>query len=292
MMLVFYGTGTVRVWRNAGVGHGIRFREALLFGLGWIIFALAVLSPLATWSEVLFSLHMTQHELLIVVVAPLLVMSRPLTALAWAVPRRRHGEQRWIWRISVAFGVLATPAIAFSLHAAALWLWHWPPLYERAIGHDGIHALEHASYLATACLFWAGLTQGRYGRLGYGVAFLYVFGTALHSGALGALFTVAPNPFYPLYAARANALGLSALTDQQLAGILMWVPACGLLTVLGLALFAAWLGELERRNTRGTLSTYTERNQDSGIRIQPWVSSQESDLSHQPESPHLVADHN
>jgi putative membrane protein len=247
-MLTIYGAGTFRVWRHAGIGRGIRLWEMLLFAIGWTVLAAAVLSPLATWSEVLLSLHMTQHELLIVIVAPLLVMSRPLTATAWALSRRGREAQLWIRAVIGSVRTLSDPAIAFTLHATALWVWHLPPLYESAIGNDWIHGLEHASYLATACLFWTGLTQGRYGRLGFGVAFLYVFGTALHSGALGALFTVAPMPLYHLYTVRANALGFNALTDQQLAGILMWVPACGVLMVLGLALFAAWLGELERRH--------------------------------------------
>jgi cytochrome c oxidase assembly factor CtaG len=258
-MLAIYATGTIKVWRNAGIGRGIRRWEALLFAVGWTILALAVLSPLATWSEVLFSLHMTQHELLIVVVAPLLVMARPLTGVAWALAGRSHQGHRWIRAMRRAVNALSEPAIAFTLHLAALWVWHLPSLYEMAVGNDWIHAVEHASYLATACLFWTGLMQGRYGRLGYGMAFLYVFGTALHSGALGALFTVAPHPVYALYAARASAAGLNPLTDQQLAGILMWVPACGVLTVIGLAMFAAWLGELERRNARA-LGAFTPDN--------------------------------
>ncbi|HYX23881.1 MAG TPA: cytochrome c oxidase assembly protein, partial [Thermoanaerobaculia bacterium] len=80
-----------------------------------------------------------------------------------------------------------------------------------------------------------------------GAAVLYVFTTSLHSGVLGALLTFAPRLWYPIYEARTAAWGLSALEDQQLAGLIMWVPAGVLFIVLGLALFAAWLGEAERR---------------------------------------------
>jgi putative membrane protein len=90
------------------------------------------------------------------------------------------------------------------------------------------------------------------------VAFAYVFATAMQSGALGALFTVASTPLYQLYRIRAATLGIDALTDQQLAGILVWVPACALLTVLALALFAAWLGELERRNAHSHLTAFIQ----------------------------------
>lgn len=256
--LVVYGIGTMRAWRAAGWGRGIRVWEAGLFVAGWLTLAFATMSPLATWAEALFSVHMTQHELLTIVVAPLIISARPMTALAWTVPRSSRIGQQSLRVVSDLFATFSAPLVAFTLHATALWVWHLPALYERAIGNNWIHGLEHACFLMTACAFWAGLTQGRYGRLGYGVAFVYVFATAMHSGALGALFTVAPTPLYHLYQVRAAAHGIDPLTDQQLAGLLMWVPACALLTVLALALFAAWLGELERRNAQSRLSAFTQ----------------------------------
>jgi putative membrane protein len=256
--LVVYGTGTMRAWRAAGWGRGIRVWEAGLFVAGWLTLAFATMSPLATWAEALFSVHMTQHELLTIVVAPLIISARPMTALAWTVPRSSRIGQQSLRVVSDLFAMFSAPLVAFTLHATALWVWHLPALYERAIGNNWIHGLEHACFLMTACAFWAGLTQGRYGRLGYGVAFVYVFATAMHSGALGALFTVAPTPLYHLYQVRAAAHGIDPLTDQQLAGVLMWVPACAVLTVLALALFAAWLGELERRNAQTRLSAFTQ----------------------------------
>jgi cytochrome c2 len=89
--------------------------------------------------------------------------------------------------------------------------------------------------------------HGRYGRTGYGLGVLYVFLTAVHSSALGALLTVAPSVWYADYARQAPAWQVDALADQQLAGLLMWVPAGAIFIVFGLALFAAWLGEAERR---------------------------------------------
>ena len=93
--------------------------------------------------------------------------------------------------------------------------------------------------------------HGRYGRIGYGIAVLYVFLTAVHSSVLGALLTVAPSIWYPWYAATARAWEINALHDQQLAGLVMWVPSGVIFIVLGLALFAAWLGEAERRAALG-----------------------------------------
>src|SRR5205085_5708203 len=186
--------------------------------------------------------HMAQHELLMIVAAPLLVLGRPLAAMLWAMPAS--------WRIPIASAfqwtpIAATwrfftaPVVAVIVHAIALWVWHLPSLYEATLRSDFIHALQHTSFIVTAALFWWALIHGRYGRLGYGAAVIYVFVTAGHSGALGALITFAPDLWYPIYGARTAAWGLSPIEDQQLAGLIMWIPAGALFTILGIALFAA-----------------------------------------------------
>jgi putative membrane protein len=105
-------------------------------------------------------------------------------------------------------------------------------------------------FFVTAAGFWWGLVYGRYGRVGYGAAVFYVFTTLVHTGILGAAFTLAGSPLYPAYIATTHAHGRDPLEDQQLAGLIMWVPSGFVLTVLGIALFAAWLGEAERRQRR------------------------------------------
>jgi cytochrome c oxidase assembly factor CtaG len=119
-------------------------------------------------------------------------------------------------------------------------------LYAYALAHESIHVLQHFCFFGTAALFWWGIAHGRYGRIGYGVAVMYVFATAVHSGVLGALLTLSPRVWYPPYATHPGR-ALSPLEDQQLAGLLMWVPAGLLLAVGGLTLFAAWLKESDRR---------------------------------------------
>ena len=83
--------------------------------------------------------------------------------------------------------------------------------------------------------------------MNYGLAVLYMLTTAIHSGLLGALITFARTVWYPAYEGKTEAWGLTALQDQQLGGLIMWVPACTIYIVAGLALFAAWLRESERR---------------------------------------------
>jgi cytochrome c oxidase assembly factor CtaG len=245
-----YCAGVINVWRSARVGRGIRLRELLAFACGWLALALALLSPLDEWSETLFVAHMAQHELLMVVAAPLIALSSPLVAVLWALPATtRHRVIDIVRRRSVAtvWAALTAPPTVWMLHAFALWIWHLPSLYDAALEHEGVHALQHLSFLSTAALFWWSLVRGRYGRLGYGAAVLYLFATALHSGVLGALITFSPAVWYPLYASHSRAWGLTPLEDQQLAGLLMWVPAGLVFTVGGLAFFAAWLRESGRR---------------------------------------------
>jgi putative membrane protein len=219
---------------------------------GWLTLLVALASPLDALSDVLFAAHMTQHELLMLVAAPLFVLARPLAPLLWALPRevrlrlatRVHAPRaRLFWR-------LATGAVAvWILHGLALWVWHVPALFEAALADERVHAVQHACFFWTAVLFWWAVVHGRYGRLGYGLAIVFVFTTGLHSGILGALLTWSQRVWYPTYAVRAPAWGLPGLEDQQLAGLIMWVPAGVVFLVVGLALFAAWLGESERRVT-------------------------------------------
>jgi cytochrome c oxidase assembly factor CtaG/cytochrome c2 len=245
-----YAIGVARLWRLAGSAAGIRGWHASSFAAGCAAIVAALVSPLDAASGALSSAHMIQHELLILAAAPLMVAGLPLVALLFALPRSwRRPAVRVIRRrsISAAWALLTAPAVVWLLHGVALWIWHLPALYEWALASERVHALEHASFFVTASLFWWGLARGRYGRMGYGAAVVYVFATALHSGVLGAAMTISPYPWYDSYAATTAAWGLTPLEDQQLAGLIMWVPAGAIFTVIGLLFFAAWLRESERR---------------------------------------------
>jgi putative membrane protein len=196
---------------------------------------------------------MVQHELLMVVAAPLIALAAPLVALMWALPPRgRRRVMQAVRRRGVAgaWAAITAPAAVWLLHAVTLWVWHMPSLFDAALRSETIHAVQHLSFFWTAALFWWGMAHGRYGRLGYGAAVVYVFATAVHSGVLGALLTLSPHVWYPLYATATSAtaaFGLTPLEDQQLAGLLMWVPAGVIFIAGGLFFFAAWLRESERR---------------------------------------------
>jgi putative membrane protein len=251
LSLALYGAGLARLWKSAGRGRGVRPWQALSFLGGWLWLVVALVSPVDAVSTLFFSVHMAQHEILMLVAAPLLVLARPLAVFVWALPpraRRAAGDltrRRWVrgpWTF------LTGGLTVFLLHGAALWLWHAPRLFQATLASDAVHALQHTSFLFTATLFWWALVHGRYGRLGYGAAVAYVFTTALHSSVLGALLTFAPRLWYPVYAERTARYGLDPLEQQQIAGLLMWVAFGVVFVVIGLALFAAWLGEAQRRS--------------------------------------------
>ena len=136
--------------------------------------------------------------------------------------------------------------IAWCLQAVILWVWHVPSLYDSSVRNEWVHAAQHFCFLGSAVLFWWALVHGREGRMGYGASTFYVFTTAMHSSALGALLTFTPTPLYSAYASNAGPWGLTALQDQQFAGLLMWVPAGVIYLVAGLLLFACWLNARDR----------------------------------------------
>ena len=246
---LLYGVGLIRLWTRVGAGRGVRPWQALLFGTGWLTTALALLSPLHQWGATSFAAHMVQHEILLLISAPLVILGRPLAVMLWALPRVLRtlvGRGSRKWRNAWLFVTGAT--FAWVAHAVVLWVWHIPVFFDSTLRSDVAHELQHASFLGAALLFWFALLQGHNRRRGYGSAVLYLFTTAVHTGILGALLTLARTPWYPGYAATSGLWGLTALEDQQLGGLIMWIPGGVVYVVAGLALFAGWMKEAARRS--------------------------------------------
>ena len=244
-LLVIYVLGAVR----RGSLFTLRWRH-LSFYTGWASLFLALTSPVHELGEQLFSAHMFQHEILILISAPLISAAHPAATCLWAfAPRHRSGIGGWVNRVEHTSGMqfLTHPATAWLLEAAALWIWHMPYLYQATLRSDWIHAAQHLSFFLTAVVFWSALFGAGRSLLGYGAATVYVFGTALHCSALGALLTFSSVVWYPAYASTTSRWGLTVLEDQQLGGVIMWVPSALVCIVIGLALFARWLAESDRR---------------------------------------------
>jgi putative membrane protein len=240
--LLLYSIGLGRLWTRAGVGRGVSLGRTGCFAAGWLTLVGALVSPLHEYGEHLFLAHMIEHELLMAVAAPLLALSKPIGTFLHALPREwrlilidlaaapplRHG---WVW--------LTTPLIATVLHAIAIWVWHIPAFLDATVESEAMHRLQHISFLVTALFFWWAIIR-RPAR-DHGLGALHVFATMVHTGLLGALLTLAPRVFFPAQTADAPFFGLTALQDQQLAGLFMWVPGGVVYLGAGLYLLASWL---------------------------------------------------
>ena len=251
--LVVYGYGLFRLWRSSEKGRGISGWAAAAFAAGWLSLVVALVSPLHPWGEVLFSAHMTQHEILMLVSAPLFVLARPLIATVWAMPATWRAPIAEFFRTGSfvrAWDFFTNGFVAWAVHAIALWTWHIPVLFQATLESDLVHTLQHASFFGTALLFWWAIIYGRRDVASYGAGVLYLFTTSIHSGMLGAFLTFTTRVWYPAYSDSTAAWGLTPLEDQQLGGLIMWVPAGIVYILAALFMFAGWLRESEKRVLR------------------------------------------
>ncbi|MDQ6669365.1 MAG: cytochrome c oxidase assembly protein [Chloroflexota bacterium] len=239
-----YWRGVRILWLRAGRNHVISAWQAACFGGGLLTVVVALESPLDGLSTELFAAHMVQHLLLLVVAGPLVVLGAPLVPMLWALPESsRRVLGAWLLRASS----LGRPGVAFALHSLALWAWHLPSLYEAALRSRGVHILEHVSFLGTAVLFWWAVVYGA--RVGHRSGVVYVFGLALESSILGALLAFSPTAWYAAHATTTGAWGMTPLDDQQVAGLIMWVPGGSVYLAAALGLFATLLRDTRRRAT-------------------------------------------
>ena len=232
----------VMYWRRARTlatrGTPVAGWRQASFALSLLLVAAAQLLPL---EEELFFVHMLQHVLLgdLAALAFVLGLTGPLLRPVLAVePLSR-------------LRVLAHPLVALPLWAVSLYLWHLPRLYEAAVEHDAVHALEHLSFFTTGVLMWAAVVEVLPGPewFGTGWKFGYVAVVRLLETVLGNVFVWSGDVIYDVYDHGEEHLGIGALQDQGLAGTIMMVE--GSVVTIGAL---AWLflklareGELRQR---------------------------------------------
>jgi mxaJ protein len=241
----WYLVGFVRVRAESRSGRTTLTCHGIWFAAGWLVIALSLLTPLHALGGRSFAAHMIEHELLMLVAAPLLAWSKPIGVLVWALPTAaRHasaalGRQRWY---ASAWAMLSAPLVAALLQAAAMWLWHAPALFDRALRSEAWHAAQHLSFVFTSILFWWTVDAAARQRRP-GVAAFWLFFTSIHGGLLGMLMTFAQSPWYPRYLELGlpGVGGLAPLEDQQLAGVLMWIPGGLVHAIVALAYLGRWL---------------------------------------------------
>lgn len=212
---------------------GRRSRHVRAFVAAQVVLAIALVMPHRSLTA-----HMVQHVLLLVVAAPLLAMGAPLPTMLWALPARGRDRALGLWRAALrsqARSWAVWVGAALVAQSVVMLAWHTPALYGAAVRHQALHVLQHASYVATATVFWWAVGVGSPRR--HGAAVPVLFAAALPGSLLGAGLTLAGAPWYREY---------PSLSDQQLAGVVMWGFG-GLAYVLAAAcLFGLWLAGMER----------------------------------------------
>lgn len=247
-MALLYASGVIRLRLRRGRRVEATKRASLLFWSGFAALFLALISPVHELGEHLFTVHMIEHELVVAVAAPLLVMARPAAMMLWGLPervRRTTGAamgsaaSRTLWR------TLTLPVIATSLHGLAIWIWHYPPLFDAAVTDIPMHRLQHLSFFGTAILFWWALIW----RASCGAAAWHQFVTMIHTSILGALIALVPTVLYRVQTRYALEWGMTPLEDQQLAGIIMWVPGGIIYAGAALWFLRTWIRNASKGGT-------------------------------------------
>ena len=224
-----YGLGCHRLHRVVGA-RAVSSSRATAFFAGIITVALALLSPIAVYSERLFFMHMIQHLLLLLIAPPLLLLGRPLVPSLWGLPAQWRvvlGQLLVPGRPLARLGYLiTTPLVAVAAFVITIAVWHLPVFYDVAQGRTFMHDLEHLLFVGTALLYWWPVIHptGGQRRLSYARALPYLLPPFLESMLIGVLLTFADRPLYRTYVDVAMPWGFTAVTDQQLGGLIMWIP--------------------------------------------------------------------
>jgi putative membrane protein len=197
--------------------RGVAKREMAAGAFGWLLLSLAFISPLCNLSVALFSARVTQHMIIALLAAPMIARG-----LVFApATRRRWGAAAWI---------------ATLVFAAIFWIWHSPVFYDETLRSNVAYWLMHATTVAAALALWVAVFNSS-----APLAFLILFATGVQMSLLGALLTFAAIPLFSVHEFTTAAWGLTSLEDQQLGGLLMWVPAGLLLTAYSVFAFGAAL---------------------------------------------------
>jgi len=216
--------------------------RARCFAVALVVVVVALISPLDALAGALASAHMVQHVLLLLVAAPLLALASPGTRLLRGTPpalRQAAGPLRRRLR-----PLRPGPAAVWVLHVGTIWFWHAAVPYDAALDNDLVHVAEHASYLVTGLMFWQVVAGGRQ-AVSRGLGIMLVFTMAMQSVFLSALLTFASGPWYSGYESTTRAWNLAPLADQQLAGVIMWIPAGLVYLGAALALLVRWIQATE-----------------------------------------------
>jgi cytochrome c oxidase assembly factor CtaG len=238
LALLIYAAGWARLRKRASAPP-----RPALFLSGWTVLTLSLISPLHEAGERSFTMHMIEHELIMLVATLLLAASSVGGVLAWGLPRPLRLALGGSWKSPLAalWKRLTEPVTATLIQAVVMWVWHAPALFDRALDSSGWHIFQHSCFFLSSLLFWWAMLHPRGRSGGYGVSAACLFVTSLIGGALGALMSFSSSPWYADYAAMGmTGIGLDPVDDQRLAGLIMWIPGGLVHGVAALVMFYKW----------------------------------------------------
>ena len=230
--------------RRAGYRRGATWPRCGAYIAGLTLIAGALVSPLAVYQGSHLSLHMIQHELLMIGGAPLILLGRPFPFITWGVPRaarrwfgcafRRHALARR------SFDALTRPSVAWILSTAVLWVWHAPVLYDAVEASPILHDAQHVSFFLAGLLFWWPILESppfRH-RLAFSGRVAYLVAGMSQRSVLGGIIALSDRVLYTHYADLIFPGSRPPLADQRLAGGIMWfgsgvILLCATLLVIG-----------------------------------------------------------
>jgi cytochrome c oxidase assembly factor CtaG len=247
----FYARGLTQ-WKDRHRQHPA-WRVACYY-LGLATLVLSIVSPLDSLGAHHFFMHMIQHELIMLVAIPLALLGAPTTPVLRGMPKwLRLGVVAGVASDSIARAIwrfLTQPLIALALYTGVLIAWHLvPEWYDAAVRNPNVHYVQHISFAATAFLFWWNVIDPAPLRasMGYLLRMAYVVAATTAQSVIAALLTLSTRPLYDVYETARPIFHLSPLSDQELGGLIMWVPGQMLhLIVIGV-LFGVWAVQSERR---------------------------------------------
>lgn len=241
-------------WRKVRASNGIQppswYAWAYTAGILWLAFSL--LGPLESFNESLFSLHMTQHLVIMQVATPLLLLGRPAQLFLRALPPRKTKRTVGFLfgKSNIRYAVIAItgPIVTFLLFSVNMGLWHLPNFYDAALNNEWIHHLQHILFAGFSLIYWWVIIDPvpRHHRLPEGWAIGSIFLSMMIGSGIGAILTLSGSVLYPFYSEATNPWGWSPLVDQQIGGLIMWVGSFLLYAGVAIWLAAQYLNRDEK----------------------------------------------
>lgn len=269
------------LWRQRGRDYVASPWKHVSFFCALMAWFIALQSPLDSLAEHSFFLHQVQHLLLQTVAPMIFMLAAPQGLLAAGMP---GPLRRWVLAPILSsralrglFGFLAQPWIAAFLLVASLYVWHWPPYHDRALLDDGVHYWMHASMLAAGLLFYGCVFDPRPAPLGarYGVRMNILWFTMTANMLLGAALALKDTALYGAYDQVGRLWGFTALQDERIGGLIMWIPGSAVCVPAFLALLHTWNSQearMDARRRRGIALTAAV-SETHNLRVALWLVS-------------------